>query len=355
MAVIEGGGSDIGGSGKTDGQRPIRLCLAGSGGGHVRQLLDLEDVWSQHDHFFITEDTALGRNLLDRHRTYLLPHFAWGQVKLGTPVRMITSAVASFFISGAIIARERPDVIISTGAGAVYFALIWARVFGACVIVIESFARFERPSLFGRLAAPLAHHVVIQSPKLASFYPKAHIFDPLRALPLPKPKSGLVFATVGATLPFDRLVEGIAQLKREGLVPERLIVQTGIGGATPDGIDTVESVPFDEVQRLLKQASIVLCHGGTGSLITALREGCHVIAMPRLAALGEHYDDHQAEITKAFASRGLIMVANSVDELRDKIAEARVRSPVAATSDPQALMSFLRELLTHPTRLGKRL
>jgi UDP-N-acetylglucosamine transferase subunit ALG13 len=268
---------------------------------------------------------------------------------------MITSAVASFFISGAIIARERPDVIISTGAGAVYFALIWARVFGACVIVIESFARFERPSLFGRLAAPLAHHVVIQSPKLASFYPKAHIFDPLRALPLPKPKSGLVFATVGATLPFDRLVEGIAQLKREGLVPERLIVQTGIGGATPDGIDTVESVPFDEVQRLLKQASIVLCHGGTGSLITALREGCHVIAMPRLAALGEHYDDHQAEITKAFASRGLIMVANSVDELRDKIAEARVRSPVAATSDPQALMSFLRELLTHPTRLGKRL
>ena len=335
-------------------RRAIRVCLAGSGGGHVRQLLDLESVWSQHDHFFVTEDTALGRTLNERHRAYLLPHFAWGQAKLGAPFRMLLSAGASFFQSAAIMFKERPDVIISTGAGAVYFPVVWAKLFGACVIVIESFARFNGPSLFGRLAAPLAHHVVVQSPELSGFYPRAHVFDPFRLLEAPKAKSGFLFATVGATLPFDRLVDSIGQLKLEGAIPERLLIQTGIGGIRPPGVDTVETLPFNEVQDILKQASIVLCHGGTGSLITALREGCQVIAMPRLATLGEHYDNHQAEITKAFANRGLILVANTVDELREAVAEARVRNPVAATSDPVALMNFLKGLLAQPAKFRKR-
>lgn len=335
-------------------RRAIRVCLAGSGGGHVRQLLDLKEVWSQHDYFFVTEDTALGRTLSESHRTYLLPHFAWGQAKLGAPFRMLFSALASFYQSAAIMFSERPDIIISTGAGAVYFPVVWARLLGACVVVIESFARFEGPSLFGRLAAPLAHQLVVQSPKLSGFYPRAHVFDPFRLLEPPKAKAGMFFATVGATLPFDRLVESVGELKREGAIPERLLVQTGIGGARPQGVDTVETLPFDEIQGILKDASIVLCHGGTGSLITALREGCHVIAMPRLSALGEHYDDHQAEITEAFANRGLILVANTVDELRKAVAEARTRKPVAATSDPVGLINFLNALLAQPAELRKR-
>jgi UDP-N-acetylglucosamine--N-acetylmuramyl-(pentapeptide) pyrophosphoryl-undecaprenol N-acetylglucosamine transferase len=66
-----------------------------------------------------------------------------------------------------------------------------------------------------------------------------------------------------------------------------------------------------------------------------------VIAIPRLAARGEHYDDHQSEITSAFAQRGLILVANTVDELREALVAARTRTPVMATSDPAALIEFL--------------
>src|SRR6516165_6935795 len=54
----------------------LRLCLAGSGGGHVRQILDLEPAWSGHDYFFLTEDTALGKSLALQHRTHFVPHFA---------------------------------------------------------------------------------------------------------------------------------------------------------------------------------------------------------------------------------------------------------------------------------------
>jgi hypothetical protein len=108
--------------------RSLRVCLAASGGGHLRQLLDLQPVWEKHRYFFVTEDTALGRTLGDKHPTRFLPHFAWGQAKQGAVLRMLGRAAISFFRSGAIMLRERPDVLITTGAGAVYFPVLWARV-----------------------------------------------------------------------------------------------------------------------------------------------------------------------------------------------------------------------------------
>jgi UDP-N-acetylglucosamine transferase subunit ALG13 len=71
-----------------------------------------------------------------------------------------------------------------------------------------------------------------------------------------------------------------------------------------------------------------------------------VIAVPRLFERGEHYDDHQAEITEAFAGRGLILVAHTVEELAAAVATARSRRPVMATSDPSGLTDYLSELLT---------
>ena len=312
----------------------------------MRQLLDLEPVWSQHDYFFITEDTALGQSLANDHRTHMVPHFAWGQAKQGGALKMLGLAFASFFRSAAIIFRERPEMIISTGAGAVFPAVLWARLLGAKVVVIESFARFETPSLFTRIASPFAHHMIVQSALLAGRYPKAKVFDPLRMLDTPAPaKQPLLFATVGATLPFDRLVDSVAALKAEGAIPEEVVIQTGVGGRRPEGLEVVETLPFDKVQALLRDASIVICHGGTGSLITALRQGCHVISMPRLAELGEHYDDHQAQITEAFVARGLVLAANTVDELRAALQQARARERVLATTDPVQLQDYLRELL----------
>jgi UDP-N-acetylglucosamine transferase subunit ALG13 len=228
----------------------------------------------------------------------------------------------------------------------VFFPVVLARLLGAHVVVIESFARFEKPSLFGRLASPLAHDLVVQSAKLAPYYPRAKVFDPFRVLDGPAPpKEPWLFATVGATLPFDRLVSTVGEAAAAGAVPERITIQTGLGGLTPAGLETHETLPFDKVQEILSRCSIVVCHGGTGSLITALRQGCQVIAIPRLASLGEHYDDHQSEITSAFAARGLVLVANSKTEFEAALVEARSRKVTMATTDPRELIEFLEGVL----------
>jgi UDP-N-acetylglucosamine transferase subunit ALG13 len=310
-------------------------------------LIDLEPVWSQHDYFFLTEDTALSRSIGEKHRVLFVPHFALGQARLGSPLKMAAAAVRNFFASATIMLRERPQILISTGAGAVFFSVVWARLIGAKVVVVESFARFDKPSVFGRLSAPLAHRKVVQSQALAAYWPDAPVFDPLKILDSEPPeKKPLLFATVGAILSFDRLVGMVADVASRGEIPEQILIQTGAGGTAPHGIQTVETLSFDVMQSTLKEADIVVCHGGTGSLITALRQGCRVVAVPRLFSKGEVYDDHQAEITSAFAERGLIAVANTADELSEALKSVRSRPPRMATSDPTQLIGYLNGLLT---------
>ena len=324
--------------------------VVASGGGHLRQLLDIEQAWLGYDAVWVTEDTALARSLANNRDIRLVEHVALGQGRLGAPLRMIVSGIRNLTQSLAHVAAVRPHVLITTGAGSAFGSLLWARITGAHIVVIESFARFDHPSAFGRIAGPLAHERIVQSAALLTSWPDAKLFDPLRVIDGDAPpKRSMLFATVGATLPFDRLVRMIAELRARGGLPDNVLVQTGEGGARPQGLTCVESMPFDVVSQTLQEAEIVVCHGGTGSLITALRAGCRVVAVPRRFALGEHYDDHQSEITRAFQARGLIEVANTVDELAGAMERLRSRPAVLATTDHTALVEYLAARLEELT------
>ena len=329
-------------------RRP-HVCLAASGGGHLRQLLDLEPVWRKRSFFFVTEDSALARSLAESHMVYTVEHFAVGQARLGKPLRMLRAAIANLRRSWNIIRDERPDYVITTGAGAMFWVTLLARLRGAHVILIDSFARFRAPSKFATVTRVFANDVVVQSPLLKRRWPDALLFDPLRILKRDLPtKQPLLFATVGATLPFPRLVEAVLALKASGRLEHRVLLQIGDGEMptdVPEDVEIVRTIGFDRVRALLEEADIVVCHAGTGSLITGLAAGCHVIAMPRRFDLGEHYDDHQQEITAAFAQRGLISVAREASDLDALVASTRGRGRVVAKTDPVPLMSWLEQTI----------
>ncbi|WP_066719586.1 beta-1,4-glucuronosyltransferase WelK [Sphingomonas pituitosa] len=329
--------------------KPLKMCLAASGGGHLRQILDLESVWKEHDYFFVTEDTALGRSLAEKHPVELVEHYALGQAKLGHPMHMLGGAWRNFRQSLAIVRRHKPDVVISTGAGAVFFTALLAKLAGAKFVHIESFARFHHPSAFGKMAKGVATVTFVQSAALKQTWPDAELFDPFRMLDTPRPpKQALTFATVGATLPFPRLVQAVLDLKRAGGLPGRLVLQYGDQDLADPGIPDVEirrTIPFDDLQLLLRDADMVICHGGTGSLVTALRAGCRVVAFPRRFDLSEHYDDHQEEIAQTFADRGLLQAVRDEKKLGEAVAAAKAAEPKLATTDQTALANRLRQLL----------
>ncbi|WP_120077450.1 beta-1,4-glucuronosyltransferase WelK [Aurantiacibacter odishensis] len=326
-----------------------RLCLAASGGGHVRQLLDLQPLWSRHEYFFVTEDTALGQSIAKKHETHFVPHFAIGQAKLGKPLAMLGAAFRSLLRSFGIIRKKRPDVVITTGAGSQLFIVFWARLLGARIILIDSFARFDSPSGFARLAGPLAHHRLAQSEVSGQMWKGAEIFDPLRETQsLAGEKEDLVFATVGATLPFPRLTRTVLAAKQAEAIPEKVILQVGKDSGTNaecEGLEIVETLPFDTIKSILARARIVVCHGGTGSIITALQHGCATIVLPRRFEHGEHYDNHQAEITQNFVGRGLVLTAETPEEFEQALLQARTFTPRAVATDYTAMIQRLDEIV----------
>lgn len=324
----------------------MKICLAASGGGHLRQLLDLEPFWAERDYVFVTEPTAMGESVAQRHPTEFVPHVALGQAKLGHPLVMLRSAIANLAASWRIVSRHRPDVFISTGAGSMFFTGLFAKMRGAKVIVVDSFARFDRPSAFARIAGPIADWRIAQSPAAAKAWNDAECHDPLVMLDGERPaKEPLLFATVGATLPYERLLDYVGEAKRKGLIPERVVIQTGKGARPVDGAECVETLDFAEMKAILAKADIAVCHGGTGSLITALQAGCRTIAIPRLFERGEHYDNHQLEITEAFEQRGLLFVARNREEFAAALIKARGATPRLATTDPKGLIARLTEIV----------
>lgn len=333
-------------SGDASTRKPVKICLAASGGGHLRQILDLRDFWQDHDHYLVTEPTALAETLAAAHPVRFVPHFAYGQAKVSSWGALIVSGIGNIRQSWKHAKAERPDVIISTGAGSAFFSVLFSKLFGARFILIESFARVHRPSLFGRMARPFADRTIVQSAGLLEAWPGAEVCDPLVLLgPFKGEKENLAVVTVGTVMPFDRLVSGVARLADTGKLKTRIVAQVAQGGIRPGGIEAHDNLDFDALKALLAKADIVFCHGGTGSLVTALQAGCRVIAMPRQAARGEHYDDHQQEIVSAFAGHGLIQVADDEGDLDEALARAMGSTPVRATTDPQKLRGRLAEII----------
>lgn len=323
------------------------ICLSAAGGGHFRQLLDIEPLWSRYPHFLVTEDTVLTQALSTREVIEHVPHFALGQMRIGRGVAMISAAVRSAWKSFRIIAKHRPQIIISTGSGSQFFVLLWGRLFGARIVLIDSFARFHAPSKFARIAGPLAHLRIAQSKDSADHWPGSVTFDPLQTEPATATdKENLLLATVGATLPFRRLETAIVNLKRRGQIPEDVILQVGRSKEQHEpvaGLTIVESIPFGELKGLLARANLVVCHGGTGSIITALANCCGVVTMPRLVDKGDCYDNHQSEIAGVFAQRGLVQLANDEQTLLDALQRARAMTRYRVSMDHTRLMAFLEE------------
>lgn len=326
--------------------RPL-ICLSAAGGGHFRQLLDIEDLWSRYPHFIVTESTVLTRAMSNREDIENVPHFALGQMRIGRGLAMIRASLASCLTSLKIILRRRPDIVISTGSGSQFFVLLWARLFGAKIVLIDSFARFHAPSKFARLAGPLAHLRITQSEKSAEGWAGSRAFDPLEVEPVREPrKERLMFATVGATLAFPRLERAIVELKRTGRIPEKVVLQVGRSTERHEpveGLQIVQDVPFTELQDLLERADVVVCHAGTGSIITALAKSCAVVAMSRSIKHGDHYDNHQEEIAGVFANRGLIETANDSQSLSEALDRVRAMPRHKVRMNHDRMVAFLEQ------------
>lgn len=140
----------------------------------------------------------------------------------------------------------------------------------------------------------------------------------------------MIFVTVGTHhQPFDRLLDALDQLDGE-----RFVVQYG-PAKPPPGVARAEAyMPFEQMLECFRQADAVITHAGVGSILCARREGHTPLVVPRRHDLGEHVDEHQAELTRALEARGSVVAVWDAGDLADVLASAPPRRAVAETSEP---------------------
>lgn len=144
----------------------MKICLVCSSGGHFLELYRLNQFWSQYKHFWVTflkEDTHY---FLRKEKVY------WAYYPTN---RNIKNLFKNLLLSWQVLRREKPDVIISTGAGVSVPFLYIGKLLGKKTIYIESLARISELSLSGKLVYPIVHHFFVQWPELSSKYKKVKL------------------------------------------------------------------------------------------------------------------------------------------------------------------------------------
>lgn len=133
----------------------------------------------------------------------------------------------------------------------------------------------------------------------------------------------MIFVTVGThEQPFNRLVKEIDDLKKNGIITEEVIIQTGFSTYEPKYCKWSKLIPYQQMIQNVADARIVITHGGPASFIMPLQIGKTPIVVPRQYQYGEHVNDHQVEFARNVAKRmGTIIPVEDIKKLGETITD----------------------------------
>lgn len=143
-----------------------KICFIASTGGHFEQLMMLKPLMDKYESIIITERTDYSVVKGDRKVYYLKQVNRHEKTFL---LKMIVNSIRSM----KIFIKERPDVIISTGALATLPMCIFAKLLRRKIIFIESFAKVTSPTLTGKIVYKFADQFYVQWEQMKEHYPDA--------------------------------------------------------------------------------------------------------------------------------------------------------------------------------------
>lgn len=147
-------------------EKKLKICFAASSGGHFEQLMMLKPLMEKYDSFVMTEKVEYAINTGDE-KVYFLKQI--NRCERGFLPKMF----CNLFISMKIYRREKPDVVICTGALAMIPISTIAKMRGKKLIFIESFAKVTSPTETGKFLYKMADRFYVQWKTMLDCYPKA--------------------------------------------------------------------------------------------------------------------------------------------------------------------------------------
>lgn len=145
----------------------MKICLVGSSGGHLTHLQLIKKLWSANDRFWVTFEKKDAVSILKNERKYYC-YFPTN--------RNLKNLVKNTFLAIKVISKEKPDLIISSGAAVAVPFFYVGKLFGAKTVYIEVFDRIDKPTISGRLVYPITDLFIVQWEEMKKVYPKAKYF-----------------------------------------------------------------------------------------------------------------------------------------------------------------------------------
>lgn len=143
-----------------------KILMVASSGGHLEELLALKPLAEKYDTILLTEKTEYEVKGWQK-KTYLLPQANRKKIK-----SVLQYFVSIFRIIGILI-KEKPDVVLSTGAMIAFPALLFGKLFGKKIIFIECMFNVDEPTLTGKLVYKFADLFFVQWEEMLNVYPNA--------------------------------------------------------------------------------------------------------------------------------------------------------------------------------------
>lgn len=145
-------------------KKEIKVCLVGSSGGHLTHLYMLKPFWENKKRFWVTFDKEDARSLLNGEKVYPCYY---------PTNRNIKNLIRNTVVAWKVLHKEKPDLIISSGAAVSVPFFYLGKLFGSKLIYIEVFDRIDKPTLSGRLVYPIVDKFIVQWEEQKEVYKKA--------------------------------------------------------------------------------------------------------------------------------------------------------------------------------------
>ena len=148
------------------GPTALDLLLVCSSGGHLAQLAALAPWTSRHHRHWVCFDTPDAVSLLRGERVTWAHH---------PTTRNLLNLLRNLVLAWRLLSRERPDVVLSTGAGTALPFFVVARLRGIPTVYLEVYDRIDSPTLTGRLCRPFTDRMLVQWDEQARLYRGAEV------------------------------------------------------------------------------------------------------------------------------------------------------------------------------------
>ena len=147
----------------------MKICIVSSCGGHLTEVRCLSKAYGRYEHFYVLNDKAI------------LPQEMVGITYFIRHSERDLNFFVNLYEAFAILLREKPNIILSSGAGPIVPFAILTRLFffKTKIIFVETITRVHNPSLTGRIMYFLAHDFYYQWESLKACFPNGKFVGPI--------------------------------------------------------------------------------------------------------------------------------------------------------------------------------